>query len=160
DMEELFQAAGCFRKIAEEASRMEFRSTRFEVKPTIPVHAKTFGAIGEYTLYTVNVSKSGLLVATEADSPVPFIVNTLLEITIDPSAQRLAQPILCLAKVVRHKRTVQGNRRIQFFGVHFIEFNGQAQLAWQRTLEELERKATEARLNEVKASSSRATLAG
>jgi hypothetical protein len=63
------------------------------------VHANTFGVPLHYSLQTVNISKSGIL--TGSKRKLPFCVNTLVELRIDPNGKKLENVVTCVGKIVR-----------------------------------------------------------
>lgn len=117
------------------------RFARFYSDPTILVHAKTFGTVGFYSLQSVNVSRSGMLIGSGKDRFVPFLENTLLEITLVPGGHWLFQPVHCLAKVVRvGERTDRRGNAQTCFGLKFIEFQDEGQNIWDKTVRNIEHK--------------------
>lgn len=119
------------------------RFARFHADPNILVHAKTFGTVGFYSLQSVNVSRSGMLISAARDRSVPFLENTLLEVTLVPGGHWLFQPVHCLAKVVRVGESTdrRGNSH-SCFGVKFIEFQDAGQNIWDKTVSNLEHKTS------------------
>ncbi|MBF0443810.1 MAG: PilZ domain-containing protein [Oligoflexales bacterium] len=82
--------------------KREFRLTRFVTTPCLTVRANTFGGSkGKYVFSTVNVSKSGMLITSVANQPVPFREGTLLEVNVYAPHFNLVKPISFFAKVVR-----------------------------------------------------------
>jgi hypothetical protein len=67
---------------------------------------------------------------------MPFIENTLLELTIDPQASCLGDPVSCLGKVVRRTETDGSS----VLGVQIVQMDNDDLDAWEGCLTELERK--------------------
>lgn len=114
------------------------RAPRMEVDQALVVDSKTLGTTISYRLTTMNVSKSGLLLQWTNESHVPFIVNTLIELTIDPGRRWLPQPVPCLGKVVRREEVgVEGAR----FGVRIVQIDNADLEAWEGCIKALEKEA-------------------
>lgn len=114
---------------------LNVRAARFETPDHLRVYARTFGTRGDFVMYTENVSKSGMLIREDQEVS-PFSLNTILELTIDPDAKRFAEPVRCLAKIVRHEPVGQNSR----YGIQLIEMDHEIQTAWSFYVEELERE--------------------
>src|SRR5690606_15066634 len=84
-------------------SKSRVRAVRVPID--LQVESKTIGTDANYKLSTVDVSRSGLLLSWDKDFRIPFNVNTILEMTIDPDSKCLGGPVSCLGKVVRRERT-------------------------------------------------------
>lgn len=135
DLERLFAQSGCQRKLA--LVEKNIQCARFDAIDGIKVQAKTFGARDRYGLTSLNVSKTGLLMAAHASDRVPFIVNTLLEVRLEAPSW-LKEPVTGLAKVIRHTtRTASGEKRVEF-GIRFIEFNEEGMDLWKNALNHIE----------------------
>ncbi len=74
------------------------RFARFKTEIPTRVDAKTFGSPEVYSLKTINVSKSGFLLASPPGFRVPFNESTLLELTVHVEDE---EPISFLGKVIR-----------------------------------------------------------
>lgn len=74
---------------------------RFEVAGEIGVQVSTLGSTEPFDFSVVDISSSGFLLATELGDEVPFHLNALLDITVDPSGGVLAGGIRCMGKLVR-----------------------------------------------------------
>ena len=74
------------------------------------VQANTFGVPFPYNLTSINVSKSGLL--TGSKRILPFRLNTLIELTIDPTSSKLSSPVHCIGKVVRFASEERGDAHV------------------------------------------------
>lgn len=114
------------------------RAQRMDVDGSMVVDSKTLGTSITYRLTTRNVSKSGMLLSWNNDSHVPFIVNTLIEMTIDPGARWLSQPVPCLGKVVRRE---EGGSAGASFGIRIIQIDNSDLEAWEACVGSLERDA-------------------
>lgn len=135
DMERVFAQSGCHRKLAMSDRRIQ--CARFEVQPNLTVRARTFGARDHYSLNSVNISKSGLLMHADARDRVPFIVNTLLEVQLE-GGNWLREPVSCLAKVVRNEVTQHDGKRVHEFGIKFIEFSDHGMEVWKDAITNIE----------------------
>ena len=112
------------------------RAPRVALEESIVVESKTLGTNVSYRLTTHNVSKSGLLLHWSNDSRLPFIINTLIEMTIDPGAVVLKQPVNCLGKIVRKEGSVPTE-----FGVRIVQIDNSDLEAWESCVSVLERDA-------------------
>jgi len=122
------------------------RTNKLSVRaPRVPldlkVHSRTIGSSVAYNLTTADVSRSGLLLVWQHDEKVPFIVNTLLELTIDPLGRCLEKPVSCLGKVVRREddgsdRGDSGTK----LGVQIVQIDKSDQHVWEGCLGELEKR--------------------
>ncbi|MGL1622445.1 hypothetical protein ACSTG8_23680, partial [Vibrio parahaemolyticus] len=83
------------------------------------------------SLFTEDVSRSGILLVWERDSRVPFIVNTLIEMTIDPQGACLGKPVTCLGKVVRREATGEAHGHGTRLGVHIVQIDTTDLNAWE-----------------------------
>lgn len=143
NLESLFAQSGCYERIAQlkaigdMAGFNQFRNARFTKGPPMTVVAQTFGTLYKYRFRTKDVSRSGMLLLSERDVLVPFIVNTLLEVTIDPDGDWLKSSLSCMAKVVRRGTDIDPLTKIRrpIFGVHFIEFGDDTHRMWRSILE-------------------------
>jgi len=114
------------------------RAQRMDVDNSLVVDSKTLGTTITYRLTTRNVSKSGLLLSWNNDSHVPFIVNTLIEMTIDPGSRWLTNPVPCLGKVVRRE---EGGKQGARFGIRIIQIDNEDLENWETCVGNLERTA-------------------
>jgi hypothetical protein len=112
----------------------------------ITVASKTIGTEAWYKMSTVDISKSGLLLSWDRNTKMPFIRNTIIEITIDPSSSVLKTPVTCLAKVVRRDEAMEprpDNVRGDFgaeVGVQIVQMDNDDLGAWVSCLSELEKR--------------------
>jgi hypothetical protein len=86
-----------------------------------------------YNMKTENLSRTGLLISKGNYKAVPFSVNTLLEMTIDPDCKVFEEPVRCLGKVVRRDHSSVGN-----FGVQIIQIEGRDARDWELNMSRLE----------------------
>jgi len=116
------------------------RAPRYRIDRELIVSSKTIGTAVAYPLRTDNVSKSGFLLTWTAGSRVPFIENTILEMTIDPNSQWLEVPVHCLGKVVRKKEKAGASAmepsEVQF-GVRIVQIDNEDLANWDLCLENL-----------------------
>ena len=114
------------------------RAPRMDINSSLVVDSKTLGTSINYRLTTKNVSKSGLLLSWGNETHVPFIVNTLIEMTIDPGGRWLTSPVPCLGKVVR--REEEGPQGASF-GIRIIQIDNSDLEAWEKCVLNLEKEA-------------------
>lgn len=115
------------------------RFSRFKTDTKLLVHAKLFGTVGIYSLTSLNVSRSGLLLTSDRQGEVPFRENSLVEITIVPRGDVLFMPIQALAKVVRVEDAQNMHwQASKKFALKFLEFQDQGQVVWDQTIELIE----------------------
>ena len=122
------------------------RTSKLTVRaPRVPldlkVHSRTIGSNVAYSLSTADVSRSGLLLVWQHDEKVPFIVNILFELTIDPFGRCLEKPVSCLGKVVRREvdSATQGESGTKL-GVQIVQIDKSDQHVWEGCLGELEKR--------------------
>ena len=108
--------------------------------PRIPfdlsVESKTIGTSAAYKLATVDISRSGLLLSWERKSKMPFIENTIVEMTIDKSSHYLKNPLTCLGKVVRRDEEDGQPTRL---GIQIVQIDNSDLSAWEGCVTELEK---------------------
>lgn len=120
-------------------NKLAVRAPRVQID--LVVESKTLGTSAAYSMATEDVSRSGLLLVWERDSKMPFIVNTLIEMTIDPKGSCLSKPVSCLGKVVRRDTESDGlTGHHARFGVQIVQIDPGDQQNWESCLNELERK--------------------
>ena len=102
------------------------------------VTSRTLGVPVEYELVSANISISGILIENERNLRIPFNVNTLLEMTIDPGSQWLQRPVHCIGKVIRVAHADSG--AIQF-GVKIVQIDGSESNVWEICFLHLEEHA-------------------
>ena len=117
DLETVFRKAGCIEinsnyrtlnlsKKATENLKVEemfapaLRATRFKPDQLLRVDAKTFGSRDFYQLAIEDLSLSGIHLSVQNQEKVPFVLNTILELVIDPKKSLLEEPIAVSVKVV------------------------------------------------------------
>ena len=99
------------------------------------VESKTIGTEIAYRLTTENLSRSGMLLSWNRSTSVPFIVNTIVELRIDPGTSHLAAPVSCLGKVVR-RDDASGTK----LGIQIIQINNDDLVAWESCVATIEKK--------------------
>lgn len=100
------------------------------------VESKTIGTDAAYDLNTVDVSRSGLLLSWNRKVRVPFNVNTILEMKIDPGCSHLDESVSCLGKVVRR----EGENGETQFGIQIVQIDNTDLNVWEGCLNQLESK--------------------
>jgi hypothetical protein len=112
--------------------------------PRVPVglevESRTIGTAAAYKLETLDVSRSGLLLSWQREMKVPFIINTIIEMTIDPHSTCLTEPVACLGKVVRREQTDADGHTTTHLGVQIVQIDNNDLNAWEGCLTELERR--------------------
>ncbi len=111
------------------------RAKRIETTKPLVVESKTMGTPMVYNLPMDNVSRTGLLLSMGGNRKLPFLVNTLLEMTVDPQGALFERPIQCLGKIVRMQRNED---KVTRFGVAIVQIEGKDAQTWERTLATLE----------------------
>lgn len=122
-------------------ANMRVRAPR--VPMDLEVESRTIGTSAAYRFSTVDVSRSGLLLQWDREAKMPFIINTLLEITIDPTASCLEKPVLCLGKVVRREHeALDGTDAVSplRLGIQIVQIDNSDLAEWEVCLMELERQ--------------------
>jgi c-di-GMP-binding flagellar brake protein YcgR len=97
----------------------QMRFGRFSTEVPTPVEARTFGSEEPYRMKTINVSKTGLLLASPPGFRVPFNESTLLELTLFLEEQ----PIRCLGKVLRCE--VDFEKKIKRYGINICDIHAE-----------------------------------
>lgn len=122
------------------------RQTLLRVRaPRVPidleVESKTIGTTASYCFYTEDISRSGLLLVWDREARLPFIVNTLVELTIDPKGTCLDRPVNCLGKVVRRESNSPDAQSNQArLGVQIVQIDHSDLHAWEGCLAQLEQR--------------------
>ena len=139
NIEGLLKKTGSDRYLNNGTSASRIQNARFEIKPSITVSAKTFGTRVSHDCVTVNVSRSGVLLAAGGPVRIPFIKNTLLELTMERDGNWLSEPVHCIAKVVRTREAIGNNKEVvRQFGVKIIEMNPRDEKVWESALLSIE----------------------
>ena len=120
-------------------TKTRVRAPRVEID--LAVVSKTLGTEASYAMSTMDVSKSGLLLAWDRKVRMPFIENTLIEMTIDPGSKALSAPVPCLGKVIRRvDRPTDGNQEASLIGVQIVQMDGDDINVWEKCLDQLEER--------------------
>lgn len=107
----------------------------------VTVSSRTIGTDASYTLATLDVSASGLLCSFDRHGKLPFIVNTILEVTIDPGANILDAPLQCLAKVVRRENDPsERNHASGRLGIQILQMDQNDSTLWESCVAALEKR--------------------
>ena len=121
--------------------RLNKRGARAPRMPAaLLIEARTLGTNQVYSLGTVDVSRSGILASWSRRGRLPYLVNTILEITIDPTGSMLASPVNCLAKVVR--RDVLADERTHSageLGIQILQMDQSDAATWENCVAALEK---------------------
>ena len=124
---------------------VSIRPTKLRARaPRVPmgveVESRTIGSFTSYHLYTQDVSRSGLLLVWDRESQMPFNVNTLIEMVIDPGGDCLEKPLTCLGKVVRRDPDAPDSKHRARLGVQIVQIDHGDLAAWEGCVSQLERK--------------------
>ena len=111
------------------------RAKRIEALTEVVVESKTLGTTMSYVLEADNLSRTGMLLNVGKNVRVPFLVNTLLELTVDTRGALFEKPVECLGKIVRLDRDDESKAQ---YGVHIVQIDTRELEAWERTVERLE----------------------
>ena len=111
------------------------------VPAQVIISSRTIGTDASYTLATVDVSASGILCSFDRHGKMPFIVNTILEVTIDPGRSLLEVPLNCLAKVVRRENNPsERNHASGRLGIQILQMDQADTTMWESCVAVLEKK--------------------
>lgn len=111
------------------------RYARFSTEIPTRVDAKTFGSSELYTLKTINISKSGFLLASPPGFRVPFNESTLLELTVHVEGD---EPIRFLGKVMRCEFDFE--KKMKRYGINICEITAEARERYSSFIEDTEHK--------------------
>jgi hypothetical protein len=138
-VEDVFRKSGCEQYFTGSSSGGSIQRTRFKIDPSIVVKAKTFGTRIAHDFHTINISKSGFLLASGHNVKVPFIQNTLLELALEVDGFWIKEPVNCLGKVVRCLELRDArNESIKHYGIRITEMSGKDEQVWEKTLSRIE----------------------
>lgn len=101
------------------------------------VESKTLGSTLAFNLPTENLSRTGLLLNGGRYKAVPFIVNTLLEMTVDPRGKMLERPVTCIGKIVRIDSETSDAIR---YGVQIVQMETKDEDLWMRCVLAMEKE--------------------
>ncbi len=108
----------------------ESRVRAERVGAAIIVESKTIGTDIRYKLETENISKSGMLLSWKRNTKIPFGVNTILEMKIDPQGSWFGSPVSCLGKVVRCQNESEESKN-KVFGIRIVQINNEDMAKWE-----------------------------
>jgi len=112
------------------------RARRIDVGERVSVETKTLGTAMSFVLGMENLSRSGLLLSKGRNYKVPFQLNTLVEITVDPEQKVFERPVNALAKVVRFGEASPGQQAS--FGLRIIQIDTKDNEIWEKCVAGLE----------------------
>ena len=139
NIEMLLKKMGSDKHLNTSTTSNRIQNARFEIKPSLTVSAKTFGTRISHNCITVNVSRSGVLLTARGATHIPFIQNTLLELTLKNDGQWLSEPVHCIGKVVRCREVMGHNKElVRQFGVRIIEMTPHDERVWESALVSIE----------------------
>jgi hypothetical protein len=142
NLETVFRDAGCVEEPTPEVTeRRPERAPRFAPDQALHVLVQTFGTRNSYDIVLENLSRSGLLVTMGRDEDLPFRVNTLVDLVIDPHRQAFPKPILATGKIVRRIDGEPGSedarQHVSRLGIAIIEVQPGLEEDWRRALDSL-----------------------
>ncbi|MBC7660476.1 MAG: PilZ domain-containing protein [Chitinophagaceae bacterium] len=111
------------------------RFARFKTEIPTRVDARTFGSPELYSLKTLNVSKSGFLLASPPGFRVPFNEATLLELTIHVDDE---EPISFLGRVIRCEFDFE--KKMKRYGINICDITAEARERYDSFIEDTEHK--------------------
>ncbi len=111
------------------------RFARFKTEIPTRVDARTFGSPEVYSLKTINVSKSGFLLASPPGFRVPFNESTLLELTVHVEDE---EPISFLGKVIRCEFDFE--KKMKRFGINICDITNEARERYDNFIEDVEHR--------------------
>lgn len=119
------------------------RAPRFQISQEIVVQIQTFGSRDPHTIAIENMSRSGLLIATATDKQIPFKLNTLVDLIIDPDRRVFSGPIHATGRIVRRIDEVAGDSKVQAgstirFGIAIGEISPTDEKEWRQAFDDLE----------------------
>lgn len=111
------------------------RFARFKTEIPTRVDARTFGSPEAYTLKTINISKSGFLLASPPGFRVPFNEATLLELTVHVDDE---EPICFLGKVIRCEFDFE--KKMKRYGINICEITADMKERYDSYIEDAEHR--------------------
>lgn len=117
------------------ADESRHREERKKVLGNYYIFSKTIGAKVSYPLKMVNISGNGMYLAWDGKYRVPFLVNTLVELSFTNDAHRDQEAFSCLGKIVRFDEAKIENHNAKDFGVKIIFMDSKVQKDWNSVLE-------------------------
>ncbi len=122
--------------LADKPGNPRIRAPRYNTDSELVVHSKTIGTALCYKLKTEDISVSGLLLSWDHNSRVPFLINTLIEMEIDPDCKLLDRPLSCVGKVVRRFGSDQASGTK--FGISIVQMDTNSIQDWENCVGSLE----------------------
>lgn len=109
----------------------KIRAKRVSVGTGVTAETRTIGAPLAFLLTLENVSQTGLLLSASGKGRIPYQINTLIELTLDPNASRIGRPIHLLGRVVR-TASAQAEEAGRQFGVQIVQIDSRDNAHWDR----------------------------
>ena len=119
------------------ANDSKVRAKRLGVNSGLVAETRTIGAPMAFNVTMENVSRTGFLLSANANGRMPYQINTLIEMTVDPGTKHLDRPIHLLGRIVR---TSQGEGNKKHFGVHIVQIDTRDLSSWEKYVNRLEGK--------------------
>ena len=111
------------------------RANRIVPQTPCYVETKTIGTTLAFNLPLENFSRTGLLLSSGPYQRVPFQVNTICELKVDPQGTNFEQPLTLLAKIVRLKKEVG---KASQYGFQLLPLEIKDTIQWQKNMDVLE----------------------
>lgn len=121
---------------SQRSSESKVRAKRLKVDESLTAETRTIGTPIAYLMRLENVSETGFLLSGSLNGRIPYRVNTLIELTLDPNASVIAHPIHLLGRVVRANSVdEQGQKQ---FGVQIVQMDSKDQASWETFVSNLD----------------------
>ena len=104
------------------------------VGANLTAETRTIGVPLAFKVIMENVSRTGFLLSPAANDRMPYQINTLIEMTVDPGAIKLDRPIFLLGRIVRTVLSEDTKR----FGVHIVQIDSKDYNSWEKYISDLE----------------------
>lgn len=116
---------------------LEGKTRADRVPPPGPciVETKTIGTSLSYNLPLENFSRTGFLLNSGPYLRIPFQINTILELKVDPRGSVFEQPFHLLAKIVR---LIKDQENLAQYGVQILQVDSKDSYHWQKTIDQFE----------------------
>lgn len=117
------------------AVESKVRARRLKPENRMTAETRTIGAPLAFVMHLENVSETGFLLTSGVNGRVPYQVNTLIELTLDPKAHVIGRPIHLLGRIVRTNAAADNGGKQ--FGVHIVQMDSRDHASWEKFVEEL-----------------------
>lgn len=121
------------------APESKVRAKRLQPQARMTAETRTIGAPLAFVMQLENVSQTGFLLSSAVHGRVPYQINTLIELTLDPKANVIGRPIHLLGRVVRTNPSDAGGQKQ--FGVQIVQMDSRDHASWEKFVDQLTGKA-------------------